>query len=272
MLVALCNENRTTAALATRGSDFHCPNCRKTLVLKKGRIIVHHFAHKPIIDCEWAAGETLAHLEAKQLVFNALSNRGLRAELEFSVDTMPGDRRADVMTWSPTGRMIAIELQHTSISAEDIGARAFAYARAGIAQMWIGFLPAAALAAAKQKDDGTWIIRRYAPRQFERWIASFAPKSGCWMYEPQSGCFWLARFQKHEIHTDEAIWYSAGGIENYREGYSRDSRKFRDLILRGPLRIEDLRLVLSRRRQFANSAGNWPAGMVANMVPAQGLS
>ena len=140
MLIALLNNSRVTAAAAQRGGEFHCPSCSKPLVLKKGRVVIHHFAHKPPILCDWARGETLAHLEAKRIVHAALTARGVRAELEYSVETLPGDRRADVMAWSPGGQMIAIELQHTSISADEIAERAFAYARAGAAQMWISFL------------------------------------------------------------------------------------------------------------------------------------
>lgn len=58
------------------------------------------FSHKPPTNCSWARGETKAHLEAKQIVFDGLQTRGVTAMLEYVVDTLPGDRRADVMAWS----------------------------------------------------------------------------------------------------------------------------------------------------------------------------
>ena len=269
MLVALLNNIRITAAAAQRGGEFHCPSCGKELVLKKGRVVVHHFAHKPPVLCGWARGETLAHLEAKQLVHAALTARGVKAELEFSVETLPGDRRADVMAWSPTGRMIAIELQHTSISAEEIAERAFAYARAGAAQIWISFLPGPVWKEALDKGGGTWIVRRYAPRQFELWIDGLTAKAGRWMYDPHSKQFWLAKMMPHEIHDEETIWYAPGGIEHYRPARKRVSKKYRDLVLEGPYGLEALRVTLRSRRAFSLKTHRWPAGAVANLVPAE---
>jgi Competence protein CoiA-like family len=267
MLVALLNNIRISASIAQRGGPFHCPCCDKQLVLKKGRVVIHHFAHKPPILCDWARGETLAHLEAKGIVHAALKARGVRAELEFSVETLPGDRRADVMAWSPKGQMIAIELQHTSISADAIAERAFAYARAGAAQIWIAFLPASAWKEALDKGDGTWLARRYAPRQFELWIEGLTGTAGMWMYEPSSRAFWLGKFKPHEIHEEETIWYAPGGIEHYRAARKRVSKKYRDLILRGPFKMDELRIALASRRASAASGMRWPKACLAQIVP-----
>jgi hypothetical protein len=274
MLVALCEGNRISAAEAQRSGAFHCPSCNKPLVLKKGRVVIHHFAHKPPIQCDWARGETLAHLEAKQIVHHALTARGVRAELEFSVETLPGDRRADVMAWSPKGQMIAIELQHTSISADEIAERAFAYARAGAAQVWISFLPGSVWKEALDKGDGNWLVRRYAPRQFELWIEGLTGKAGMWMYEPSSKAFWLGKIRPHEIHEEETIWYAPGGIERYRPARKRVSRKFRDLLLSGPFRVEDLRIAVRARKAAATKLYRWPRSRVAEFAavtePASG--
>jgi hypothetical protein len=266
MLVALCEGSRITAAAAERGAQYHCPSCGKALVLKKGRVVVHHFAHKPPILCDWARGETLAHLEAKRIVHEALTARGVRAELEYTVETLPGDRRADVMAWSPKGRMIAIELQHTSISADEITERAFAYARAGAAQIWISFLPPQVWKEALKKADGSWLIRRYAPRQFELWIDGLTAKAGRWMYDSQASQFWLAKMARHEILEDETIWYAPGGIEHYRAARTRVSKKYRDLVLRGPFKMEELRIALRKRRQFSAGGMRWPQASLAELA------
>jgi Competence protein CoiA-like family len=268
MLIAICQETRISAALAMRGPDYRCPSCAKPLVLKKGRVVVHHFAHKPPIHCDWARGETVAHLEAKQMIHAALTARGVKAELEYSVETLPGDRRADVMAWSPKGRMIAFEMQHTSISADEIAERAFAYARAGAAHIWISFLPDTVWKEALDKGDGTWLVRRYAPRQFEHWIDGLTAKAGRWMYDPQAKLFWLVKMCAHEIHEDETIWYAPGGIERYRPARIRKSKKYRDLVLKGPYQMDALRIVLRRRRGFASKHFRWPAGLAASLVPA----
>lgn len=135
MLVANLENKRIDAVIAQRGPEYRCPECDGIVVLKKGRKVIAHFAHKPPTDCSWATGETRAHLEAKLLVANALGKRGLKAEVEFVVNALPGDRRADVMAWSPKGLQITIELQHTPIGLDEIEKRASSYARAGIAQI-----------------------------------------------------------------------------------------------------------------------------------------
>ncbi len=135
MLVANLNRERIDAFIAERGPEYRCPECEGVVILKKGRKVIDHFAHKPPTDCSWASGETRAHLEAKLLVAKALAGRGLRAEVEFVVNTLPGDRRADVIAWSPNGRQIAFELQHTPIDLNEIESRASSYARAGIVQI-----------------------------------------------------------------------------------------------------------------------------------------
>ena len=112
MLVANLGGMRIDSASAKRGPEYRCPKCRGIVILKHGRKVIEHFAHKPPTDCSWATGETRAHLEAKALVQAALTGRGLKAEVEFVVNTLPGDRRADVMAWSPKGLQIAFELQH----------------------------------------------------------------------------------------------------------------------------------------------------------------
>ena len=65
MLVAHFEGTPVEAGLVEKGSVFVCPGCRETVILKKGHIVVHHFAHYPGSRCEFGTGETLAHLKAK---------------------------------------------------------------------------------------------------------------------------------------------------------------------------------------------------------------
>ena len=102
--------------------------------------------------------------------------------MEYVVDTLSGDRRADVMTWSPTGVAVAFELQHTSIGLDEIESRSRSYARAGIAQLWIPFLNDAALRQAESRSGGSLFVERYSPRPFEKWVHGLHGKDGMWMY------------------------------------------------------------------------------------------
>lgn len=268
MLVANLNGARIDAVTAKRGPEYRCPKCSGIVILKQGRKVIEHFAHKPPTDCSWAVGETQAHLEAKALVRSALVSRGLRAEVEFEVDTMPGDRRADVMVWSPKGRKIAFELQHTSIDLNEIEARASSYSRVGIAQIWIPFLRNAVWKDGEPRAGG-WLVKRYSPRPFERWVHGFNGKHGMWMYDPIKQDFWLGHMTGHQIYIPETTWYSEGGEENSGGGFYRWSKRYKQLSLAGPYKIENLLIRAEPRTEFATKDYDWPAGLIVHLIPGE---
>lgn len=257
MLVGTIDGVRIIAAIAERGPEYRCPSCNGMLVLRKGRKVVHHFAHKPPTSCSWAKGETQAHLEAKQHVAGALSQRGIRAELEYTVDTLPGDRRADVMAWSPSGRMIAFELQHTPLGRDEIERRAYSYSRADIAQVWIPFIRGSVW-----KDGvptaGGWRVERYSPRDFERWVHGFNMKNGMWMYDTRDKSFWLGRLSGHQVYVPETTWYSENGEENYGGGFSKYSKRHKELSLSGPYDASELKIKIIARKAYSKNGYNWP--------------
>lgn len=49
------------------GCNCICPNCKSTLIAKKGNIKTHHFAHKSELECNGAV-ETAIHLLAKEIL------------------------------------------------------------------------------------------------------------------------------------------------------------------------------------------------------------
>lgn len=266
MLVASLDSTRIDASLAKRGPEYRCPKCDAVVILKQGRIVIDHFAHKPPTDCTWAAGETRAHLEAKALVKAAVVGRGLKAEAEFIVNTLPGDRRADVMAWSPKGLQIAFELQHTPIDLNQIEARASSYARIGVAQIWIPFLRDSVWKDGEPRH-GDWFVKRYSPRPFERWAHGLNGKHGMWMYDPAKKEFWLGRMEGHQIYVEESSWYSEGGEENYGGGFHRWSKRYKELTLQGPHEVDKLLIKVEARRAFSAKGYNWPAGIIAHLTP-----
>ena len=269
MLMAEVEGTRIDAFTAEKGPDYICPQCRRAVILRKGRKVVHHFAHKPPTTCSWAKGETRDHMEAKTLVANAAKARGLRAEVEFVVNTMPGDRRADVMVWSPKGLQIAFELQHTAIGPDEIERRSFSYARAGIAQIWIPFLRPSVWKDGRSRHKGDWFVDEYSARPFEKWVHGFNGSNGMWMYDPVSNEFWLGKLAGHQTYVPETSWYSQEGEEQYGGGFYRWSKKFKELTLEGPYKVEDLLIdPTKKRRAFSQATYNWPAARIATLVPA----
>lgn len=267
MLVANLGGIRIDAVSAKRGHEYRCPKCSGIMILKQGRTVVEHFAHKPPTDCSWAIGETRAHLEAKALVQVALVGRGLKAEVEFVVNTLSGDRRADVMAWSPKGAPVAFELQHTPMDLNEIEARASSYACAGIAQIWIPFLKDAVWKKGEPRHGG-WFVERYSPRPFERWVHGLNGNHGMWMYDPARKEFWLGHMERHQIYVEETTWHSEGGEENYGGGFYRYSKRYKQLTLEGPYKADKLLIEFEARRAFVTKDYRWPAGLVARLTPA----
>lgn len=90
MLTALLDGNRVSIWDASHGKDYKCPLCDQSVVPHMGRMVVHHFKHKRRTSCPAGAGETRAHLEAKEVLVTALSKRGLRADVEVEVKGIRG--------------------------------------------------------------------------------------------------------------------------------------------------------------------------------------
>ena len=133
MLTALRqSDSAKVLARASEKSEapFLCPRCRRELVLRKGRIKVHHFAHKPPVTCALGKGETEQHLKAKLEIFDALRTEPNVSELELEKDL--GMSVADVYA-RISGVPVAVEIQRSELSVNDIVARTKNYHRLGIA-------------------------------------------------------------------------------------------------------------------------------------------
>lgn len=268
MLVAALNGNRIEADIAERGLPFVCPKCKRPVILKRGRIKIAHFAHKPPTDCTWAKGETHAHLESKKLFRDSFVSRDLRAEVEFIVPLLPNDRRADVMVWSPSRAQAAIELQHCSIGIEEIEKRAFSYAREGIAQAWVPFLRPKVMAEAERRRggrNGDLFIERYPARPFERWTHAFH-LGRLWFYDPKQKALWRGHFDQHEIWVGESSSYSPEGEEIYAGGFSRVSKRWKELTLWGPYTVDQVRIKIETRKAWRTDRYKLPAGRIARFM------
>lgn len=270
MLKAMLGDRRVDALNADRDAEHRCGGCGEVVVLKRGRKVVAHFAHKPPTNCTWAKGETRAHMNAKAIVAGALIARERPAEVEHIVSTLSGDRRADVFTQSTTGVPVAIELQHINVGLDDIERRAFSYARAGIAQMWVPFIRPTTWVKAQRLASGRLHVERYQPRPFEIWVHGFngryKKRRGMWMHDPRDGSFYFAVLNKHEYWKEEREYIDEYGDEQYSGGHPVTSRRFRELTLDGPYSMDQLRIVVKSRRAFRASIYNWPAGGVARFV------
>ena len=263
MLVALENGRRMEASVAEKGPAYTCPKCAAVVILKKGRVITHHFAHKPPTDCTWASGETAAHMKAKTALCEALRQRGFRAELEVEILSTGGDRRADVVLWSKNGQTrVAFEIQHQPLSFDGIEQRTRGYIAAGVPVLWVGLLGAKVFEDAETKGANL-VIPRYSPRQWEKWAHAFAFKS-IW-YMDDDGQLWRGVFTGHQIEVPYSSWYTSDGSQESAGGFTRFSKRWRVLTLTGPYQISDLTIGLKDRPPWESKDFKLPKGKVVTL-------
>lgn len=114
---------------AVKGEHYYCPACEGPVVFKPGRTVTPHFAHLAQSDCEYAEGESAAHLAMKATMARMFSESAVRLE----VPMLPG-HRADLVV--PAARVV-IECQASKIQAAEWERRTRNYNRMGYAVLWV---------------------------------------------------------------------------------------------------------------------------------------
>ena len=190
-------------------APFSCPKCKCEVVIRKGSIRVHHFAHKPPVSCSLGVGETEQHLAAKLGVYDALSVENNVSDLELEKDF--GVSVADVYA-RISGTPVAVEIQRSALSVNDIMSRTRNYHRLGIAVLWIGL--------AKPE----LVSNKYSPAAWEKWC--HAAYFGRVYYWASGQDLRVVHFSTYKIHVEERSWFESGS-EHSAGGYSKGSKRWR---------------------------------------------
>lgn len=136
MLVASNKLRERNYAFSTEKHDgpFSCPECDCEVILKKGRVKIHHFAHKSAARCAYGAGESQKHLRTKLGIYKALVKRAdcSECELEKRLDGV----RPDVI-FSVNNKRVVVEVQNSTIKVDDIHHRMNIYKSLGIYVIWV---------------------------------------------------------------------------------------------------------------------------------------
>ncbi len=139
MLTALSGPTKVIARdVESSDGPFNCPSCKNEVNVKKGRIKIHHFAHKVNPDCKYGKGESELHMAAKQEIYDCLC----RLEwIECEMEKIWGDVRSDVYARDKrTGDQFAIEVQISNLTLDEIIHRTEAYQSLGIHVLWLPVL------------------------------------------------------------------------------------------------------------------------------------
>ena len=189
---------------------FHCPSCRHELIVKKGKIKVHHFAHKPPFNCSRGQGETEAHRKCKFSIYQQLGQLDNVADLDVEKDF--GSVVADVYC-KIDNVPVAIEVQRSMLSINDITRRTSEYAKLGVHVIWL------ALFNKKLNDD------KYSPSAWEKWLhATYFGRTYYWV----EGLTVLpVHFDKYYSYVEASSWYDEYGDEQYAGGYEKASKRYK---------------------------------------------
>lgn len=224
MLTAFNTDGKTIIArdATSQQKPFSCPGCRKEMVLKKGNFRVPHFAHIASEHCSYSNGESDCHREAKMAIYDALSRNPLVHHLH--LEHHLGEVRPDIC-FCLREHMVAIEVQISPLSPNEINRRTLAYARKGMCVLWTPPIQETLLPQRTEMDEN----ERYTPSAWERYLhVLYFGKVYYW----HSGEKLLPiRYEDHFIHIKK--WRDKGG-------YDRLSKKFKTPVVLPAVTITDL--------------------------------
>lgn len=136
MLTALSNDNPHCYAWSTEKKEgpFFCKSCLQEVILKKGRVRIHHFAHKPPVTCQYGHGESAIHYKAKREIFESLKTNinCSYCELEKKVNNVIPDIYTVIKEFH-----IAIEIQKSKMTVQDMYNRTIEHYKNNLSVLWI---------------------------------------------------------------------------------------------------------------------------------------
>ena len=134
LLVSLLNDERVYAFKADdKTAEYVCPECKKPVVLRKGKIRIAHFSHKAKDHCRYGEGVSEEHLRAQKDLYDIFTSNGIYCELEYCFGNK---RRADVYV-EYQDKKIVFEIQHSNITFQTILERNLFYADKGCSVIWM---------------------------------------------------------------------------------------------------------------------------------------
>jgi competence protein CoiA len=192
------------------GGPYRCQGCGEVLTLKKGRVVVHHFAHRPPVNCAGGAGESAEHYEAKLAIYDALLADP--AVTEVRLEAPVGDTAvADVLA-KIRGHWVAVEVQRSELTAALMAQRTANYHAKGVSVLWV--------ALASRELAGV----RYSPSAWERWV-HFA-YYGRIYYWTQGQTVTPYHLAEHTLYVEPSSWFDTGKLKQ-GGGYERRSKRWR---------------------------------------------
>lgn len=230
---------------------FTCPECHHAVLLKKGTIKIHHFAHVPPINCAYGVGESELHRRAKATIYQCLLAHSQITKLQ--LERSLGEVRPDISFYF-NSIPIAIEVQISTLSLHQIIQRTEAYTRKNIYVLWTPpFDPKIA------KEN------RYSPKIWEKFLhALYFGKIFYWLADD---LLQPVVYDSYTIDVPVSSWYEEGGEERSEGGYSYYSKRYRTPRLLKPIRITKLSPII--RKAWEAETMKIPASLIWGIQSAK---
>lgn len=228
---------------------FTCPECHRTLILRKGTVVVHHFAHVPPVNCAYGTGETLEHMRAKIAIFESLcgSSRVSKLDVEKPIVKNGLTVRPDVRCLVDGAHFVGIEFQRSSLDPREVEKRTTLYRQLGVYVLWIVPWP-------RKLSDG----ERYQPRQLERYLHTLY--FGCVYFWRSGKGLVPVRFEKYMNWVDPREYFDEYGDEHSSGGYEYVSKRWVTPVVGKALGVLDLQP--SRRGAWSVKKRTVPAALL----------
>lgn len=126
--------NVDAADAAIEDGPFFCPECNGPVILKQGPVRDAHFAHLAGSTCTYGAGESEAHRSAKRGIKTALEKHPLVSDLHLEYSL--GDVRPDIYFQYANRYSIAVEVQLSTLSSQELARRTRSYFAQQIYVLW----------------------------------------------------------------------------------------------------------------------------------------
>ncbi|WP_441000768.1 competence protein CoiA [Fodinibius sp. SL11] len=138
MLVALNSNRERCHASDSKKSEgpYFCPDseCGGELILRKGSINIHHFAHKSTDSCSYSSGESELHYKCKTDICKTLEEHELCKNCD--IERSLGEVRPDI-SLRINNFPVGIEVQKSTIDVREIIRRTKIYKEKKIFVLWI---------------------------------------------------------------------------------------------------------------------------------------
>lgn len=222
-ITSLTSPSRLIAPFADKSqAPFFCPFCKREVILKKGNINVHHFAHVTDSACDWDKGESPAHRKCKLEIYDALlkNPRVRNCAMERNLGTVRPDISCRI-----DDHPVAVEVQVSSLSVDKITHRTQEYQRKGVYVLWVSPL------------DEKSAMPVVAASPWRKWL--HALNYGKIFYWRNLLSVDAYRYSPHKTWIEGKEWYieGGGGQMDSSSGYEKTLKRTKRSELIGAFNI-----------------------------------